>query len=159
MSYDCFVGVFPVSIVPLFLLLVLRPEVLALDKSLFDVALLVIIVQFKESFERISRFVVLLAELMVVLPGVTVFETGALAIVAEHLYLLGIEAVLYQELKVVAAVAEVEMTTQMLALLILKRDIVEAAAVCSILHNPEILEFTITCMFPDDVSLNIVLTT
>ena len=98
---------------------------------------------------------VLIAILIVVLPCSTIFVTGALTVMTQHIHLLGIEAILDQEFKIVAAVTKVEVSTQMLVHYILERDLAEAAAVSSVLHHPEVLQFAITGVVPDEVSLDI----
>ena len=97
MLYDGFVGVLLGVVIPLLLLLELLPEVLALDEPLLYIALLVIIIQVEELLETFSCCIVLIAVLIIVLPRSAVFITGALAIMTEHIHLLGIEAILNKE--------------------------------------------------------------
>jgi hypothetical protein len=140
------VGVLLGVVVALLLLLELLPEVLSLDELLLDVALLVEIVLVQKLIERISGLIVLEAELVVILPRCTVFVAAALAVMAEHLHLLRIDVILNQKFEVVIPMAEVQVSSQILALGILDRHFVQPAAVCPILHDSKVFEVTISGM-------------
>ena len=75
-------------------LFILCHQVCSNYELLFDVSLLVELIELKESIERILVSLVLAEEAPVVVAGLLVLIGGALAVPAELLYLLGVYVVL-----------------------------------------------------------------
>jgi hypothetical protein len=75
-------------------LLILCHQVRSNNKLLFDEGLLVVLIELKESIERVLVSLKLAAEAPVVVAGLLILIGGALAVSAELLYLLGVIVVL-----------------------------------------------------------------
>jgi hypothetical protein len=136
--------------------LVLVHKICPDDELLFDVFLLVVIVQLLELFEVILSLVILHAEAPVIFSRNAVFIGFPLAILAELLDSLRIEAVFYQCVQIISSVDEIVMPAQLTAILVLDGNVVEGAGVNTILHNLEVLVLSGSSVLAFHVPSNVV---
>jgi hypothetical protein len=116
------------------------------DELLLNVLLLVILVEVKESFEYLRILLIFATEVPAIISGLSVFVGGSLAVSAELLYLLRVDAMLHEDIDVICPVDEVVVAAQLMAMFVLDRDVVEETPVHPVDHQSIDFVFLFFCM-------------